>query len=375
MFCQLRNRFFCLEHSETLFVYSEIKNAQTTDLQTKIQLLTKNQIVDTFGHLVLKRLHLVYFETFLNTIRITLSSTLSSITAFVMTFNETLSYYPQPFFLEDGIALHRITPSYYDKKGNREEVINIHSMLFVKEGQMTIKVMGNTLQLTQNCYIDIIENELPWTLISTSPDIQAYQLILSKDFLWGLTNNKPPIPISYILGKRVNPIFQIKAAQAPTIVNCLHSIELTLEDTQNRFRKELLQNKVHIFLLEIGNLLSQAKDKEKSSETNRKRGLFTQFVKMLPEHIKEEHSVHFYASQLCVTPQYLGRIVQEFSGRTVYQWISESLIRNIIKLLRDTDLTIQEIADELHFSDQAVLSKMFKRYQGISPQKYRSQIH
>ena len=291
-----------------------------------------------------------------------------------MTFNEILSYYHLHLFSEDGIALRKITPSYYDKENGKEEAINEHSLIFVKEGEMTIRVMGTTLQLTRNSYIDIIENELPWMLINTSPDLQAYHLILSKDFLFNLTNdNKPPVPASYILGKRINPIFQVEEEYTGNIVRCLNDIEETLKSTQNRFRKELLQNRTRIFLMEMGNLLFQATDKGKLAENNRRRCLFMQFVHMLPEHVKIEHSVNYYATKLYVTPQYLGRIVQEYSGKTVYQWISETLIRSIIKLLRDTDMTIQEIADELHFSDQAVLSKMFKRYQGVSPLKYRNQ--
>ena len=75
----------------------------------------------------------------------------------------------------------------------------------------------------------------------------------------------------------------------------------------------------------------------------------------------QEHGVGFYASELCVTTQYLGRIVRQFTGKTVYHWICEALVREIAQLLSDTDASLQEIADQLHFSDQAVMSKMFKR--------------
>lgn len=60
-------------------------------------------------------------------------------------------------------------------------------------------------------------------------------------------------------------------------------------------------------------------------------------------------------------------------GDSVYQVISNNLNQEICKLLLETNLTLQAIADELHFSDQAVLSKFFKRNNGISPQKYRNE--
>ena len=82
----------------------------------------------------------------------------------------------------------------------------------------------------------------------------------------------------------------------------------------------------------------------------------------------------FYASSLCVTPQYLRRIVKYMSGKTVHTWINEALIREIEKRLAETDMTIQQIAEELSFSEQATLTRFFKRYKGISPLKYRKQL-
>ena len=47
------------------------------------------------------------------------------------------------------------------------------------------------------------------------------------------------------------------------------------------------------------------------------------------------------------------------------------LVGEIVKLLNDTDLSIQEIAYRLHFSDQATLTKFFGRHKGMSPTEYR----
>lgn len=94
--------------------------------------------------------------------------------------------------------------------------------------------------------------------------------------------------------------------------------------------------------------------------------------------MKFEEILHHYQirsySEHGVTTQYLGRIVRQFTGKTVYHWICEALVREIAQLLSDTDASLQEIADQLHFSDQAVISKMFKRLQGIPPSVYRDQI-
>ncbi|RGX77202.1 AraC family transcriptional regulator [Bacteroides stercorirosoris] len=56
----------------------------------------------------------------------------------------------------------------------------------------------------------------------------------------------------------------------------------------------------------------------------------------------------------------------------MYSWISQSLMCEVCKVLDETNIPISQIAEELNFSDQAVLSKFFKRYKGVSPLNYRN---
>jgi AraC-like DNA-binding protein len=96
-----------------------------------------------------------------------------------------------------------------------------------------------------------------------------------------------------------------------------------------------------------------------------------QFMALLSQHAKDEHSVGFYASALCVTPQYLARIVKQLSGHTVLQWIQKTLLGEVNKLLQNTKLSIQQISDDFGFPDQATFSKFYKRGMGMPPTEYR----
>jgi AraC-like DNA-binding protein len=44
------------------------------------------------------------------------------------------------------------------------------------------------------------------------------------------------------------------------------------------------------------------------------------------------------------------------------------------RLLREPELSIQEIAEKLSFSDQSSFGKFFKKHTGISPLKYRQTL-
>ncbi len=44
------------------------------------------------------------------------------------------------------------------------------------------------------------------------------------------------------------------------------------------------------------------------------------------------------------------------------------------RMLRDPDMTISEIAEELSFSDQSSFGKFFRKHMGIPPLKYRQSL-
>lgn len=88
---------------------------------------------------------------------------------------------------------------------------------------------------------------------------------------------------------------------------------------------------------------------------------------------RKERQIRFYADKLNVSTAYLSRLVKEISGSTVNDHVSSLLYKEICNLLKQSDMTMGEIADSLHFSDQSALSNFFKLRSGMSPLAYRNQ--
>jgi AraC-like DNA-binding protein len=87
----------------------------------------------------------------------------------------------------------------------------------------------------------------------------------------------------------------------------------------------------------------------------------------------EHHDIGFYASELCITTTYLSRVVRQVSGgRTVVDYINQLLLMEATFLLRQTSLSIAQIADRLHFADSTTFARFFQRMKGMNPRKYRS---
>lgn len=109
-----------------------------------------------------------------------------------------------------------------------------------------------------------------------------------------------------------------------------------------------------------------------SKQTNRPQQLSDDFLLLVKQHFKQEHSLEFYANKLCVTSKHLTTTIKSTTDCTAKEWIDKHLLLEAKALLKSTNLTIQQITDTLHFTSQDVFSKYFKHHIGITPKEYRT---
>ena len=89
--------------------------------------------------------------------------------------------------------------------------------------------------------------------------------------------------------------------------------------------------------------------------------------------IKKSESVSYYADKMFLTAKHLSTVVKEISGKTAGEWIDSLVVLEAKALLKSSEMSIQEIADELHFANQSFFGKYFKHHTGMSPKEYRRQ--
>ena len=135
------------------------------------------------------------------------------------------------------------------------------------------------------------------------------------------------------------------------------------------YKAEILRMLYAIFLLDLQNV--QDKVISRRIVSQRVEDIFINFIRLLPHHFAEHHDIAFYAQQLNITPVYLSRIVRQVTGRTVIDYVNQFLVMEASFLLRTSQLSIMQIAEQLHFADQASFSKFFSRMKGRSPRAYR----
>ena len=96
-----------------------------------------------------------------------------------------------------------------------------------------------------------------------------------------------------------------------------------------------------------------------------------EFNFLVEQHFKKKHSVTEYAELLNKSPKTLSNIFSKISSKSPLQYIQDRKMLEAKRLLRYSDLQIQEIAYEIGYEDLQSFSRFFKRQEGISPSIFK----
>jgi len=99
--------------------------------------------------------------------------------------------------------------------------------------------------------------------------------------------------------------------------------------------------------------------------------VFRHFTLSLSRNFREHRTVEYYAEEACLTPKHFSAVIKQRSGKLPTEWIMERTIVLIRFLLDNTDMSIQEIANELNFPNQSFFTRYFKNQTGMTPTAYR----
>ena len=145
---------------------------------------------------------------------------------------------------------------------------------------------------------------------------------------------------------------------------------IAYQQSANVFRDKLLRMLYAVFLVDLQNEQEHAITERQVPQ--RVEEIFIGFNRLLPQHFLNHRDIGFYADRLCITNDYLSRIVKRVSGRTVGDFINQMLLMEACYLLRTSPMSIAQISQHLHFAQTAAFTHFFTRMKGISPREYRA---
>ena len=252
-----------------------------------------------------------------------------------------------------------------------------HLVIIVLKGDIELIINGERHHFGKHSYInlptwaDVYE-------IAYSDDFHAMVTATDNSIVEDIFRNRNPFPpdfrftISHSLGGKIIDIRDIKTLQKD-ISNLIESLSVK----NHRFAEEINYAYFYILLTDMANMMwNKYGEGSPSHNTEMKRSdsILKAFAELLAKHVTTEPSLDFYAEQLCISKQYLSLIIKEKTRVTAGRVVAVMRTEAASRLLRDPELTIQQIASMMSFADQSSFGKFFKKHTGVSPMRYRQTL-
>ncbi|OCT15243.1 DNA-binding response regulator [Paenibacillus pectinilyticus] len=123
------------------------------------------------------------------------------------------------------------------------------------------------------------------------------------------------------------------------------------------------------YLNDIFNYLKQRNGQ--SMYESDKNVYFTQMVKYIDNHYQDELYLKDLSVKFLINQVYCCQLFKKVLGKTFSEYVTDLRIKKACDLLKKTELSIEEVATKVGYSDYYYFNKVFKKQCGITPTKFR----
>ena len=211
----------------------------------------------------------------------------------------------------------------------------------------------------------------------SSPDFNCRQIWFSRSELWNI-NKYSEVSLADLTYLKQHPTVHLTADDVQLLDDYFQLLCHRMRDRSPMLYKDIVRSLVSTMMLEMlcmmrrdkgQNILSQ--DQEGSNASFHKRVLADKFIQLVEQSDGRIRKVDDFARQLNVTPKYLSTILKETINRRPSMMIEHFTMGAIERRLRFSDMTMQEIANDLNFPNASFFGKYFKEHTGMTPLEYR----
>ena len=237
---------------------------------------------------------------------------------------------------------------------------------------------GHTVQLSKNDLFLLMAHSVVEKFMS-SVDFDCRELWFSRGEMWNM-NMYVKNSLADLLPLKHNPKVTLSDVDAALFETYFKQLSYHIRNSSQLLYPEITHSIVGAFLLEVLSVLRRGNNMLKDNNLINNSGLHgrklaDRFVQLVEQSDGRIRRVDEFAQMLNVTPKYLSKLLMDTMHRKPSVIVAFFTLQAIENRLRYTDMTMQQIADDLHFANVSFFGKYFKEHSGMTPMEYRIKYH
>lgn len=240
-----------------------------------------------------------------------------------------------------------------------------HRMFYVLKGSVNIFVSGKLYTLTENKALIIP----PAAAYRLQPVSEIEYFILNFDFVYKNTSPEPLAPVTKENFDK-SKIYEASTSEVfPVFLSCQNDAAFETEEIFDAYIKKPIMYR-EFMSCGLKRVITNALIYTQQDKTPK---LVKDIINYINQNLASNLTNEDIAQRFSYHPNYVNRLFKETTGKTLKKYITELRLKNAKRLLKTTDLNINEISELCGFESYSYFIKIFRISGGISPLKYRKQ--
>jgi AraC-like DNA-binding protein len=212
------------------------------------------------------------------------------------------------------------------------------------------------------------------TNFMSSLDFNCRQIWFSRGELWNI-NKYGEVSLSDLPYLKRHPIMHLTDDDVKLLDDYFQLLCRRMRDSSPVLYSNIVRSLVSTMMLEILSMMRRQEPENTVTTGVHRQRLANEFMRLVEQSDGRIRKVDDFANQLNITPKYLSMLLKETMNRRPSEMIHFYTLKAIEHRLRYTDMTMQEIANDLNFANASFFGKYFKEHAGMTPLDFRKKYH
>ena len=252
--------------------------------------------------------------------------------------------------------------------------------IFCTEGRAQFEYDGIVIQLQKNDFFLYMAHSTAGNFL-TSSDFNCRQIWFTRGELWNIEIYNL-ISVADMSLLKLHPVVHLTDDDIKLCDTYFQLLCNRIKSPASALTPYIVRSLLGTMMLELLSIMRRGSEQaveqvqqEGFNSSIHKKRIIDNFMRLVEESDGRIRRVDEFASQLNITPKYLSTILKEVMNRRPSTYILLYTMKAIERRLRFTDMTMQEIANDLKFPNASFFGKYFKEHTGMTPLEYRNKYH
>ena len=241
---------------------------------------------------------------------------------------------------------------------------------------------GQTIQLRKNDMFIYVMKRSVITNFMSSQNFNCRQIWFTASEAWNVDMHGSKNLADHLMFLKQHPKVSLSDQDAAMLDDYFQLLCRRMCDRTPMLYIDIVRSLFSTILLEVldmvhRDMMVEEEQQEQNDSTPgvHRQKLADRFMQLVEQSGGRIRKVDYFASQLNITPKYLSMLLKETMNRRPSDMIQLFTLKAIEHRLRFTDMTIQEIANDLKFPNASFFGTYFKEHTGMTPMEYRNKYH